>query len=121
MTGAVELPTEVQAIRKFNFQNKIGFGASCEEHAITMNAFPLTLPRCTELCPIDKFIALTSNMRPENVQEECGLNPPSDPAVQRVTLLAALASTVMAATVLIAALLMICKGRGTSSSAASSA
>ena len=23
-------------------------------------------------------------MRPENVQEECGLNPPSDPAVQRV-------------------------------------
>ena len=30
------------------------------------------------------FSALTSNMRPENVQEECGLNPPSDPAVQRV-------------------------------------
>ena len=23
-------------------------------------------------------------MRPLNVQEECGLNPPSDPAVQRV-------------------------------------
>jgi len=84
-------------------------------------AFPLILPGCTELCPIDKFVALTSNMRPLNVQEECGLNPPSDPAVQRVTLLAALASTVMAATVLIAALLMLCKGRGTSSSAASSA
>jgi len=42
MTGLVELPTEVQAIRKFNFQNKIGFGASCEEHAITMNGFTVT-------------------------------------------------------------------------------
>ena len=42
MTGAVELPTEVQAIRKFKFQNKIGFGASCEEHAITMNGFTVT-------------------------------------------------------------------------------
>merc|ERR1712013_397421 len=42
VTGLVELPTEVQAIRKFNFQNKIGFGASCEEHAITMNGFTVT-------------------------------------------------------------------------------
>merc|ERR1719513_17070 len=42
MTGLVELPTEVQAIRKFKFQNKIGFGASCEEHAITMNGFTVT-------------------------------------------------------------------------------
>merc|ERR1719318_459971 len=41
-TGLVELPTEVQAIRKFKFQNKIGFGASCEEHAITMNGFTVT-------------------------------------------------------------------------------
>ena len=42
MNGLVELPTEVRAIRKFNFQNKIGFGASCEEHAITMNGFTVT-------------------------------------------------------------------------------
>merc|ERR1712002_1288820 len=42
MTGLVELPTEVQAIRKFKLQNKIGFGASCEEHVITMNGFTVT-------------------------------------------------------------------------------
>ena len=35
----------------------------------------------------------------------------------QVTLLAALASTVMAATVLVAALLMLCKGKRTSSAA----
>merc|ERR1712055_1156206 len=28
--GALELPTEIQTIRKFKFQNKIGFGATCE-------------------------------------------------------------------------------------------
>ena len=83
-------------------------------------------------------------MRPKSVKEECGLSSASDPAIQKVnmiihailaiyiflvkkrnnyvnvyqvTLLAALASTVMAATVLIAALLMICKGKRTSSAA----
>merc|ERR1712010_311650 len=48
-------------------------------------AFPLILPGCTELCPLEEFIALTSNMRPTNVKEECGLNSGSDPAIQKVT------------------------------------
>jgi hypothetical protein len=80
----------------------------------TDTAFPLVLPGCTELCPLEQFKALTSKLRPTNVKEECGLSSASDPAVQRVTLLAALASTVMAATVLVAALLMLCKGKRTS-------
>ena len=29
-------------------------------------------------------LALTSNMRPTNVKEECGLNSGSDPAIQKV-------------------------------------
>lgn len=46
--GALELPTEIQAIRKFKFQNKIGFGATCEQHAITMNGFTVTSQRQIE-------------------------------------------------------------------------
>ena len=48
MTGLVELPTEVQAIRKFKFQNKIGFGSTCEQHEITMNGFTVTSQRQIE-------------------------------------------------------------------------
>merc|ERR1719370_1159013 len=46
--GALELPTEIRAIRKFKFQNKIGFGATCEQHAITMNGFTVTSQRQIE-------------------------------------------------------------------------
>merc|ERR1719239_1666679 len=69
----------------------------------TDTAFPFFLPGCTELCPLKEFIALTSKMRPKSVKEECGLSPASDPAIQKVTLFAAL--------------LMICKGKRTSSAA----
>ena len=40
--GALELPTEIQAIRKFKVHNKIGFGATCEQHEITMKGFTVT-------------------------------------------------------------------------------
>merc|ERR1712055_655843 len=46
--GALELPTEIQAIRKVKFQNKIGFGATCEQHEITMNGFTVTSQRQIE-------------------------------------------------------------------------
>merc|ERR1711970_702268 len=46
MTGAVELPTEVQAIRKFKFQNQIGFGASREATELDMQL--RTLPEGAE-------------------------------------------------------------------------
>ena len=48
MLGALELPTETQAIRKFKFQNKIGFGATCEQHEITMNGVTVTSQRQIE-------------------------------------------------------------------------
>merc|ERR1719153_513877 len=40
--GSLDLPTEIQAIHKFKFQNKIGFGTTCEQHEITMNGFAVT-------------------------------------------------------------------------------
>merc|ERR1712121_52267 len=46
--GAMEAPTEIQAIRKFKFQNKIGFGSTCEQHEITMNGFTVTSQRQIE-------------------------------------------------------------------------
>merc|ERR1712025_232016 len=46
--GAMEVPTEIQAIRKFKFQNKIGFGSTCEQHEITMNGFTVTSQRQIE-------------------------------------------------------------------------
>ena len=46
--GALELPTEIQAIRKVKLQNKIGFGATCEQHEITMNAVTVTSQRQIE-------------------------------------------------------------------------
>ena len=48
MTRLVELLTEVQAIRKFKSQNKFGIGASCEDHAITMNDFTATSQKQNE-------------------------------------------------------------------------
>merc|ERR1712121_430648 len=46
--GTMEVPTEIQAIRKFKFQNKIGFGSTCEQHEITMNGFGVTSQRQIE-------------------------------------------------------------------------
>merc|ERR1712121_276547 len=46
--GTMEVPTEIQAIRKFKFQNKIGFGSTCEQHEITMNGFAFTSQRQIE-------------------------------------------------------------------------
>merc|ERR1712121_615459 len=46
--GAMKVPTEIQAIRKFKFQNKIGFGSTCEQHEITMNGFTVTSQRQIE-------------------------------------------------------------------------
>merc|ERR1712033_10042 len=46
--GTMEVPTEIQAIRKFKFQNKIGFGSTCEQHEITMNGFAVTSQRQIE-------------------------------------------------------------------------
>merc|ERR1712112_527093 len=47
--GAMEVPTEIQAIRKFKFQNKIGFGSTCERHEITMNGFTVASQRQIEI------------------------------------------------------------------------
>jgi len=74
-------------------------------------ALPLTLPGCQELCPLHSFKALTAGVRVSDIRGECGLPAGGDAAVQTVTLLAAVASTLMAAAVLLAVMVLLCRGR----------
>ena len=40
VTGALTLP--VHGVKKFTYTNKIGFGATCTQHVITMTGFTIT-------------------------------------------------------------------------------
>jgi len=85
----------------------------------SVDPYVLTIPGCDQLCPLSKFKDLTYSVRPEDWREECGLKT-EDTAIAKVTLLAAVASTMMAFTVLVATLYTLCfkkKEDGTSLSA----
>lgn len=69
--------------------------------------YVMTLPGCQPLCPLAKFKHLTSRYIPVNILEECGLTV-SDSRIQQVTLVAAICSSVMAASVLVAVLVGLC-------------
>jgi len=72
----------------------------------TSNPYLLTLPGCQQLCPLKKFKELTSELRPQNIKKECGIVE-GNVAVEKVTLLAAICSTVLALTVVITILYTI--------------
>jgi len=77
------------------------------------SAFPLTIPGCNHLCPLEKFKVLTKKIIPGDILGECGVGSEEDAhdkTVQRVTLIAAVCSSVMAATVLIVTLGSVCRG-----------
>jgi len=81
--------------------------------------YVLTIPGCDQLCPLSKFKDLTYSVRPVDWKEECDLMT-EDTTIAKVTLLAAVASTMMAFTVLVATLYTLCfkkNGDGTSLSA----
>ena len=81
----------------------------------------LTIPGCQQLCPLDRFKDLTASIRPADWRAECGLDT-EDQTVQKVTLLAAVASSMMAFTVLLATLYTIfCKKKNNQGSVTSSA
>jgi len=69
--------------------------------------YVLTIPGCEKLCPLAKFKDLTYSIRPVDWRAECGFDT-GDNAVAQVTLLAAVASTIMAFTVLFATLYTLC-------------
>jgi len=76
--------------------------------------YPLTIPGCDHLCPLDKFKVLTQKIIPGDILEECGVGSEGaahDKTVQRVTLIAAVCSSVMAATVLIVTVTSVCRGK----------
>jgi len=66
----------------------------------------LTIPGCTQLCPLHRFKDLTASIRPADWRAECGFTA-QDGAIQQVTLVAAIASSLMALTVLVATLYTI--------------
>jgi len=73
--------------------------------------YSLTLPGCDSLCPLEQFVSLTAQSVPLNILAECGVPARQDQTMQRVTLLAALTSSIMAAAVLIATVIAICRGK----------
>jgi len=79
----------------------------------------LTIPGCEELCPLHMFKNLTQSVRPGDWRAECGFTT-GDSAVTQVTLLAAVSSTMMAFSVLVATLYTICCKKSGHSSESSS-
>eukprot|EP00092_Neocalanus_flemingeri_P027738 GFUD01030110.1.p1 GENE.GFUD01030110.1~~GFUD01030110.1.p1 ORF type:complete len:422 (+),score=142.80 GFUD01030110.1:64-1329(+) len=65
--------------------------------------YVFTLPGCHQFCPLQQFKDLTANICPDDWRMECGF-PTEDLTVQKVTLVAAIASSIMAFTVLVATL-----------------
>ena len=43
-----------------------------------LEAFPLTLPGCVELCPLDEFIKLTKGVVSDDIEAECKLTQPQN-------------------------------------------
>jgi lysosomal acid phosphatase len=75
----------------------------------TREPYVLTLPGCDPSCPLKKFKELTLSILPEDWTAECSEASSSTSVTGTVTLVAALASSVMASVVLIAALVTLCK------------
>jgi len=81
----------------------------------TNSVHELTLPGCQNICPVQTFKELTANVRPVDWRRECGLPQMGDPTVQRVTLLAAVVSSVLAFSVLVTTLALLCRSKRTDS------
>jgi len=77
-----------------------------------VDPYELAIPGCQILCPLDKFIELTADIIPEDIKTECGLSSgPSDETVQKVILLAASVSVLLALVVLCSVLYLVCRKR----------
>ena len=73
--------------------------------------YGLTIPGCEELCPLDQFKVLTSQIVPGDILAECGVPARQNLTLQKVTLFAALSSSLMAAAVLVATVFAVCRGK----------
>ncbi|XP_050729847.1 prostatic acid phosphatase-like [Eriocheir sinensis] len=50
----------------------------CNDTAMTEAPHPLILPGCSERCPLDKWLALTASVVPQNMDKECHSPSPFD-------------------------------------------
>ena len=66
--------------------------------------FDLTLPGCpTKECPLETFVQLTKSVRPDNWNEECGIE--LDPTAQAVTVFSIGVSVVIFAILLLSVII----------------
>lgn len=75
----------------------------------------LTVPGCSELCPLNRFKELTASIIPADLQAECGVGSGEEEEAggiplleQRVTFIAAVSSSMMAVVVLLSVVALIC-------------
>merc|ERR1712241_1228889 len=73
--------------------------------------YSLTLPGCEELCPLVRFRSLTAQFIPGDILAECGVPARQDETMQRITMMAALSSSLLASAVLVATVITVCRGR----------
>ena len=73
--------------------------------------YSLSLPGCEELCPLETFRSLTAQFIPADILAECGVPARQDETMQRITMVAALSSSLLASAVLVATVLAVCRGR----------
>lgn len=73
--------------------------------------YSLTLPGCEELCPLERFRSLTAQFVPADILAECGVPARQDETMQRITMVAALSSSLLATAVLVATVITVCRGR----------
>ena len=73
--------------------------------------YSLSLPGCEELCPLERFRSLTAQFIPGDILTECGVPARQDETMQRITMVAALSSSLLATAVLVATVLAVCRGR----------
>jgi len=74
----------------------------------TRGPYELSVPGCDHLCPIEKFRDLMKDYIPADWKAECGFAVPNE-LEDRVTFVAALASSMMALVVLVSLCVLLCQ------------
>jgi lysosomal acid phosphatase len=89
--------------RENQFYMKISY-----RNETTRPPYSLVVPGCEHLCPIERFKEIVGPMLPEDWRAECGF-PTHNDLEDRVTFIAAMASSIMAFVVLVSLCVLLCQ------------
>jgi len=92
-----------ELIQRDNFYLRLSYKNESESEP-----YVLTVPGCEELCPLDTFKELMTPMLPVDWEAECGFQQ-QNIVEKRITLVAALVSSVMAAAVVVSLFFVLCR------------